>query len=810
MKRNDIALTPQVSYTNTKANIEALASPIDGMVTQATDAPYEQGRYANGAWVWGLAQGVIIGPAANILTITNAAPATLALAITDGKTLTLTATDDFNLTIPASGTVALLGVANVFTAAQTINVPGETALLVESAANPVGKITRTTDSVNVRKGTWAIKAKTSADMADGFGPSIRFMAEDDTSGDQYFSEVAGIRDGADNSGALVLLTGTSGSMTEKARVSAAGVFWTNPFSGNSVIHFRQNSVFKGFAGWLSTGTMFFGLDGSAVQGIHVNSSGNVGIGSATIGARLQIIGNADIVQTIIRAHATQTANLQEWQNSSGTVIASVSGVGNVNAASDFLASGSSGYKGIYLNGNTATTARFGKIVKNYDSPFDLKIVSSLSTSKSPIIFELSSDFEAARFLSSGELLIGLTTGTTAKLNVLQTVPGGVGSFSFGVYASNQPTGNNTRAIGGYFQHIASDTAIPSGYSAGIEGRSISNMTTGAEAIAYGLKFAVENRNNGTITTAEGIKINVNNYTASGTGTITTARGLRVNIDKTTGSITTGYGIYLDALSATTNGYGVYLNSVSGAATNNYAFYTNAGDNRFGDDVILNGADSDKLWFGAGKDMSLYYDGTSGYIKTSEVAASDLHITTGAAKTLVLDTSVYDDLQFAVSTAKVNPANTAPTWETFTATTSEYAFSVNDEVDTQANELPHWWKEGTVGNAHLHITTKAVPAQEEKAQFTVTFAYADTNEVWVEAPLTAELTIPISTTALTNFYLDLGDLTLTNYLVGAQIRCRIKRVAKTAGGTEYAGDIFITQCGIHLSKDTMGSRAELTK
>jgi len=196
------------------------------------------------------------------------------------------------------------------------------------------------------------------------------------------------------------------------------------------------------------------------------------------------------------------------------------------------------------------------------------------------------------------------------------------------------------------------------------------------------------------------------------------------------------------------------------------------------------------------------------IKTDTTTPTDLTVTTGAAKTLVLATSVFDDLQFQVSNAKVTPNNLLPSWEAFTTNTSEYAFSVNDEVDTQANEIPHWWKEGTAGNAHLHITTKGVPAQEQKAQFTVTFAYADTNEVWVEAPLTAELTIPISTTALTNFYLDLGNLTLTNYLIGAQIRCRIKRVAKSAGGTEYVGDIFITQCGIHLEKTRMGSRNEI--
>ena len=193
----------------------------------------------------------------------------------------------------------------------------------------------------------------------------------------------------------------------------------------------------------------------------------------------------------------------------------------------------------------------------------------------------------------------------------------------------------------------------------------------------------------------------------------------------------------------------------------------------------------------------------------EKVTNDLTLTTAANKTLVMSQSVYDDLQFQVSNAKVTPNNLLPSWEAFTTNTSEYAFAIDEEVDTQANELPHWWKEGTAGHAHIHITTKAVPAQEQKARFTVTFAYADTGEVWVEAPLTAELTIPISTTALTHFYLDLGDLTLTNYLVGAQIRCRIKRVAKSAGGTEYVGDIFITQVGIHLEKTRLGSRNETT-
>ena len=80
---------------------------------------------------------------------------------------------------------------------------------------------------------------------------------------------------------------------------------------------------------------------------------------------------------------------------------------------------------------------------------------------------------------------------------------------------------------------------------------------------------------------------------------------------------------------------------------------------------------------------------------------------------------------------------------------------------------------------------------------------------VEQELTAEYTIPTGTGALTNLYLDLGDLTFTNYLLEAQVKCRIKRIAAT-GGTEYADDVYITQVGMHLEKDTMGSRQEKIK
>lgn len=63
----------------------------------------------------------IIGPAANILTITNAAASTLALNIATAKVLTLTSADNYTIVFPASLTVAGLAIQNVFTANQFID-----------------------------------------------------------------------------------------------------------------------------------------------------------------------------------------------------------------------------------------------------------------------------------------------------------------------------------------------------------------------------------------------------------------------------------------------------------------------------------------------------------------------------------------------------------------------------------------------------------------------------------------------------------------------------------------------------------------
>lgn len=172
---------------------------------------------------------------------------------------------------------------------------------------------------------------------------------------------------------------------------------------------------------------------------------------------------------------------------------------------------------------------------------------------------------------------------------------------------------------------------------------------------------------------------------------------------------------------------------------------------------------------------------------------------------------WDDMQFQISNGRVGAAN-FPAWQAFTTNTSEFGFDVDEYIDLGAQEPPHGWFEGSAGSLHMHITTKAAntTGSNRYAKFTVWIAWANVGSEWVELdPFTAELTIPTGTAALHHFLLPMGAVNLPTGLIGLQAKARVKRIAAT-GGTEYSGDIFITQIGDHLLRDAIGSRDIATK
>jgi hypothetical protein len=221
-------------------------------------------------------------------------------------------------------------------------------------------------------------------------------------------------------------------------------------------------------------------------------------------------------------------------------------------------------------------------------------------------------------------------------------------------------------------------------------------------------------------------------------------------------------------------------------------------------------DSKGITFGGSSDMDIGYSGVYGYIRTDLVAASDLQIDCGTAKTIELQVPVTDDIQFQVSSGRVPAANN-PSFDAFTTNTKEFNFAVDDFLYLDANEMDHWWQQGTPVNVHVHVTNETANStgSDRYAKFTVYFAYAGDGDVWTETSVSGEWTIPTGTSAKTQKYLVLGSVDLSGKLIGTQIKATVKRIAAT-GGTEKADGIFITQVGVHALKDTMGSRQEITK
>jgi len=114
------------------------------------------------------------------------------------------------------------------------------------------------------------------------------------------------------------------------------------------------------------------------------------------------------------------------------------------------------------------------------------------------------------------------------------------------------------------------------------------------------------------------------------------------------------------------------------------------------------SDTYLLYFGAGDDMSMVYDGSTARINTSLVAPSDLVISCGTEKTLELTQGVWDDINIG-GVALAQGASNRPALVTFDTTNMlVYSFSSSQTNALHGNvEIIHTYKEGTDLKPHLH-------------------------------------------------------------------------------------------------------------
>jgi len=228
-------------------------------------------------------------------------------------------------------------------------------------------------------------------------------------------------------------------------------------------------------------------------------------------------------------------------------------------------------------------------------------------------------------------------------------------------------------------------------------------------------------------------------------------------------------------------------------------------------TIYNKADNSKHYFGAGDDVSFYYDATNFNIDTDLVAPSDLIIDCGTAKTLVLEVPVYNDINIA-GYLLGKPASNYPGTDTFRTSTptdtgiETYAFAVDEKVHG-GFELMHDYKEGTDLVFHVHFQIIAVPSGTDNVQWRLAYVVMRDG-----VTLTAVTTIDSADTPVDTQYrayrTDFGAITGTNFKIGDQFMFTLTRVAPD--GDVFLGDCLIETAGIHYQIDTLGSRNIITK
>jgi hypothetical protein len=296
-------------------------------------------------------------------------------AVTNTKTLTLTTTDNFNLTVPATGIAALLATANVFTTTQTItpgtdvtpliiNIPATVnAFQVKTGATVLASIESSHGFIGIGAAAdpqmgVKINYQTIVAGAGEYWDALRsFWYDTSTASNTHyttggrFSVKSNIGAGLTNSGYISGLVMTS---YQNGEGTCNAVYGANMQAGSESGTGTINSAYGALISLVkAAGTTIVNGYGLSVVWDAVCSGGQYGISIAAstvasaykyaiylgdvtggsvhnyaistgtglnkLGDQLSIVGSADRIQLSVKAYSTQTTNLQTWLLSTGSV-----------------------------------------------------------------------------------------------------------------------------------------------------------------------------------------------------------------------------------------------------------------------------------------------------------------------------------------------------------------------------------------------------------------------------------------------------------------------------------------------------------
>ncbi|MHB8871870.1 MAG: beta strand repeat-containing protein, partial [Candidatus Doudnabacteria bacterium] len=320
----------------------------------------------------------------------------------------------------------------------------------------------------------------------------------------------------------------------------------------SLADFRGKTTYNGhgldiFSGTAATGfqTTFSGDDlifGTRVapnnlERMRITSTGNVGIGTATVGYPLTV-GVAD----------------GQFQVTPGATYIKGSSTGGWAYGYRFRGSGDTAGGGLWVNGTTDTLNYY-----TIGSAYNVGL--SVSNSTGYVGVGITTPSYPLHVVGDSYITSNLGVGVVPSSNIGVYSSIGLANTSNQNAIRGEATGITSTAAGTYYNMggvLTGKDTISAGItnSGYIMGADISSYAAGTGTIAatYGARI-----DTGTITNAANI---TNSYGAmirilnQGSGTITNSYGVNITTDDYTGTIGTAYGVYVNDLVANT-GYGIY-------------------------------------------------------------------------------------------------------------------------------------------------------------------------------------------------------------------------------------------------------------
>ncbi len=290
----------------------------------------------------------------------------------------------------------------------------------------------------------------------------------------------------------------------------------------------------------TTGAML--IDKTSLDARFVNVTGDTMTGALTID------GTADVVQQTVQGHSTQTANLTEWQDSSGNKLVQIDAIGR------FL---------------QPTKTSEGLVIKGFDNTPTADILQVQRASDTiPIM--------AVRWIT------GLASGTGGLFVNGPMAIGGTAlvTNTLLVASSNASDPTATDTYGANFsRNLVLTSSNSRRLTGGLFNVSTRNNNFNHTGVLTGGDFRIQSQNIATIDDVKGGFFLVYNI---GVGTITDAYAGFFNIQNLVagGTITNAYRNYLKTNfnnGTIVNEYGLYVENVNSATTINNAITTNAGN-----------------------------------------------------------------------------------------------------------------------------------------------------------------------------------------------------------------------------------------